>query len=166
MSSAVKLTKLVGFHADTEMQATIYRRAAEVAEGNASAYLRRLAVADITAAHARPTGVQSDILARLAALYRPRIAAGLADLLTRAQIDQPLLLERLLLELFNALVAGHPAAEIHLTETSHATPLTPALAAPLPVAEILEAKKHLAAAARTVRAATRSTARSVIKPQR
>jgi hypothetical protein len=146
MSSAVKLTKLVGFHADTEMQATIYRRAAEVAEGNASAYLRRLAVADITAAGARPTGVQSDILARLAALYRPRIAAQLADLLTRAQIDQPALLENLLLELFTTLAAGHTAAEIHIHTTPH---VTPASLPPLPVSEILDAKQKLAAAART-----------------
>jgi hypothetical protein len=150
MSSAVKLTKLVGFHADTEMQATIYRRAAEVAEGNASAYLRRLAVADITAAGARPTGVQSDILARLAALYRPRIAAQLADLLTRAQIDQPALLENLLLELFTTLAAGHTAAEIHIHNTPNATPAPMALPLPpLPLAEILDAKQKLAAAART-----------------
>jgi hypothetical protein len=150
MSSAVKLTKLVGFHADTDMQATIYRRAAEVAEGNASAYLRRLAVADITAAGARPTGVQSDILARLAALYRPRIAAQLAELLTRAQIDQPALLENLLLELFTTLAAGHTAAEIHIHNTPNATPAPMALLLPpLPVAEILDAKQKLAAAART-----------------
>jgi len=146
MTSLVKMTKLVGFHADAEMQATIYRRAAEVADGNASAYLRRLAVADITAAGARPTGVQSDILARLAALYRPRIAAQLADLLTRAQIDQPALLENLLLELFTTLAAGHTATEIHLNTTPH---VTPASLPPLPVSEILDAKQKLAAAART-----------------
>ena len=146
MSSAVKLTKLVGFHADADMQATIYRRAAEVAEGNASAYLRRLAVADITASGARPTGVQSDILARLAALYRPRIAAQLAELLTRAQIDQPALLENLLLELFTTLAAGHTAAEIHIHTTPHVTPTS---LPPLPVSEILDAKQKLAAAVRT-----------------
>jgi hypothetical protein len=163
VSAQTKLTKLVGFHADAEMQATIYRRAAEVAEGNASAYLRRLAVADITAAGSRPTGVQSDIIARLGLLYRPRIAVGLADLLTRAQIDQPLLLERLLLELFNALAAGHPAAEIHLVDTPHVTPFVPPVGTLLPVAEISEAKKHLTAAART---AARTDARAVRKPQR
>lgn len=156
MSSAVKLTKLVGFHADTEMQATIYRRAAEVAEGNASAYLRRLAVADITAAAERPTGVQADILARLAALYRPRIAAGLAELLTRAQIDQPALLENLLLELFNTLASGHTAAEIHIY---HTPDVTPATLPPLPIPEIQSAKTKLAAAARaTTRAAARASA--------
>ena len=156
MTSAVKMTKLVGFHADAEMQATIYRRAAEVAEGNASAYLRRLAVADITAAESRPTGVQADILARLAALYRPRIAAGLADLLGRAQIDQPALLENLLLELFNTLASGHTAAEIHIHNTPYVTP--PTLPAP-PVSEILNAKQKLAAAARsTTRAIARASA--------
>ena len=150
MSSAVKLTKLVGFHADAELQATIYRRAAEVAEGNASAYLRRLAVADITASQARPTGVQSDILARLAALYRPRIAAQLAELLTRAQIDQPALLENLLLELFTTLAAGHTAAQIHIHTTPHVTPVPlPVPLSPLLVAEILDAKQKLAAAVRT-----------------
>jgi len=156
MSSAGKLTKLVGFHADTEMQATIYRRAAEVAEGNASAYLRRLAVADITAFGAQPTGVQSDILARLAALYRPRIAAQLADLLTRAKIDQPALLENLLLELFNTLASGHTAAEIHIYHTPDVTPTTfPSL----PISEIQTAKTKLAAAARaTTRAAARASA--------
>ena len=160
MTSAVKLTKLVGFHADAEMQATIYRRAAEVAEGNASAYLRRLAVADITAAESRPTGVQADILARLATLYRPRIAAGLADLLGRAQIDQPALLENLLLELFSTLASGHTAAEIHIYHTPYVTPATLAIPLPpLPISEIQSAKQKLAAAARsTTRAIARKAA--------
>ena len=153
MSSAVKLTKLVGFHADAEMQATIYRRAAEVAEGNASAYLRRLAVADITASGARPTGVQSDILARLAALYRPRIAAQLAELLTRAQIDQPALLERLLLELFDILTRGIPASAIHIFDTPHATPLDNLPS--LPLEEIAKTKKLLAADVAAARARLR-----------
>ena len=154
------MTKLVGFHADTQLQATIYRRAAEVAEGNASAYLRRLAIADITASGARPTGVQSDILARLAALYRPRIAAQLAELLTRAQIDQPALLENLLLELFNTLASGHTAAEIHIHHAPYVTPASLAIPLPpLPISEIQSAKQKLAAAARsTTRAIAREAA--------
>lgn len=153
MSTSAKLTKLVGFYADPEMQEIIHRRAGEITEGNASAYLRRLAVADITAAATRPNGVQEDILARLGSLYRPRIAAQLAELLTRAQIDQPALLERLLLELFDTLTRGIPAAAIHISDTPHATPLDNL--PPLPLEEIAKTKKLLAADVAAARARLR-----------
>lgn len=98
MTTTAKLTKLVGFYADPDMQRIIYERDGETPEGNASAYLRRLAVADITASSARPSGVQTDIFERLAALYRPRIVDRLSAVLRRGAVDQPALIERLLLE--------------------------------------------------------------------
>jgi hypothetical protein len=151
MSTDPKLTKLVGFYADPDMQRIIRERAAEITEGNASAYLRRLAVADITAAGARPTGVQPDILERLAELYRPRIAAPLGAAIRAAGTDQPALVERLLLELWESFARGARPEQIHITnDFTAAHPLHSAAAAnpvpsPLPPASSPELDARISA---------------------
>lgn len=108
-----KLTKFVGFHATEEEQAAIYARALIATGGNVSAYLRSLAQDHIQSQTKLPTGIEPDIIERLAVLYRPRIAASLGAVLRRQAVDQPAFLERLLLELADAL-ALVPAAEVHV----------------------------------------------------
>jgi hypothetical protein len=148
MTSEAKLTKLVGFYADPEMQRIIFSRAAETTEGNASAYLRRLAVADITAAQSRPTGVQADILERLASLYRPRIAAQLGALLRASQTDQPALVERLLLELWECLARGSSADHIQILDAK----TSPSAPSAQFAADLASTKKRLAIEAANARA--------------
>jgi hypothetical protein len=112
-----KLTKFVGFHATEEEQAAIYARALIATGGNVSAHLRALAHADAQGQTKLPTGIEPDILERLAVLYRPRIAASLGVVLRRQAVDQPAMVERLLLELTDAL-ALVPADEVHVSHVS------------------------------------------------
>ena len=108
-----KLTKFVGFHATQEEQTAIYARALVTTGGNVSAHLRALAQANAQAETKLPTGIEPEILERLAVLYRPRIAQRLGEVLRRQSVDQPAMLERLVLELADAL-ALVAAAEVHV----------------------------------------------------
>ena len=147
-----KMRMVAAFNCDPEMHEAIKARGTRTE--TSAAYMRRIIAADL-AGHSMqlPNGVQEDILARLGSLYRPRIAAQLAELLTRAQIDQPALLERLLLELFDTLTHGIPAASIHISDTPHVTPLDNL--PPLPLDEIAKTKKLLAADVAAARARLR-----------